>query len=189
MLTLYQALPAGAAAATGAAAAAACSSRSMQQRAAASSKLQKQQAAASTNNSRSATTQPQRGDIGLIFFVVLFVRDQAGQQIKEGSQSSSFASSRRPTYTAPCQKLDANRLGILSFSYFHKTTEARSAVSAPHQWPRLSGQQGVVAGKIRTMAARVRALAAAAGASSSTKQHFTFLQDHQYRVQSTSPRS
>ena len=64
--------------------------------------------------------------------------------------------------------LDANRLGILSSSYFHNH-HASSAVSAPQRRARQGStvmKLGVVAAKIRTLAARGRALASAAASSS-----------------------
>ena len=64
--------------------------------------------------------------------------------------------------------LDTNRLGILLSSYLHNHHQAGRTVSAPQQRPRFNREQGVVAEKIRNVAARVRALASVAAAALAT---------------------
>ena len=70
---------------------------------------------------------------------------------------------------SPMSTLDPNRLGILSSLYLHNH-QASSAVSAPQQRPSFNRKQGIVAAKIRSVAARVHGLAAAAASSACLQQ-------------------
>ena len=74
--------------------------------------------------------------IALIFFIVLFVRDQAEQHMKLKNNTKLLFEilDGRHVYYIPMLTLYANRLGILSPSYLCNH-QASSAVSAPQQRP------------------------------------------------------